>query len=75
MIGRVRALCSCLCLGVSNLPPVGATRNYPSVRPCHACTLLPGMRHLTRLLHHPVSRPCSPRDPPSRPNCARRLGG
>jgi len=40
----------------------------PSVLPCNAWTLLPGMRHLTRLLHHPVSRPSSTREPPSRPN-------
>ena len=37
-----------------------------SVQPCHAWPLLPGMRHLTRLLHHPVSRPSSTREPPSR---------
>ena len=51
-----------------DLMGTGARRYHPSVRPCHACTLLLGMRHRTRLLHHPVSRPCSPREPPSRPN-------
>merc|ERR1712195_354112 len=54
-------------MGTQLLSLVGARRKYPSVRPCNAWTLLPGMRHLTRLLHHPVSRPSSTREPPADP--------
>eukprot|EP00964_Phaeocystis_antarctica_P017518 scaffold9676_cov42-Phaeocystis_antarctica.AAC.3 len=38
-----------------NLPPGERHTELTSVLPCHACTLLPGMRYLTRLLHQP---PC-----------------